>query len=123
MSVALKSIFLALSSLKLDPQVSFYSAFLQIAPSVKTDSYAEFVLPGMRIAIFVPKADSAYEFAAKSSGPMSLCLEVEDLERAIAHLKSIGHAPPGNIMHTSHGQEIYAYDPDGNRLILHQSPS
>ncbi|MBF2028247.1 MAG: VOC family protein [Oscillatoriales cyanobacterium C42_A2020_001] len=54
---------------------------------------------------------------------MSLCLEVESLERAIAHLSQLGCPPPGNILTASHGQEIYACDPDGNWLILHQSYS
>ncbi len=54
---------------------------------------------------------------------MSLCLEVSNLEDAIAHLKTLGYPPPGNISIASHGREIYAYDPDGNRLILHQNNS
>ncbi|MBA2747243.1 MAG: hypothetical protein H0U45_00545 [Tatlockia sp.] len=52
---------------------------------------------------------------------MSLCLEVEDLASAIAYLINIGYPPPGEIVTASHGKEIYACDPDGNRLILHQS--
>jgi hypothetical protein len=52
---------------------------------------------------------------------MSLCLEVSDLEDAIAHITALGFPPPGEILTASHGREIYAYDPDGNRLILHQS--
>ncbi|MBD0267928.1 MAG: VOC family protein, partial [Cyanobacteria bacterium Co-bin8] len=47
--------------------------------------------------------------------------EVVDLEGAIAHLTTLGYPPPGPVMIASHGREIYAYDPDGNRLILHQS--
>jgi len=54
---------------------------------------------------------------------MSLCLEVESLDAAIAHLSQLGCPPPGNILTASHGREIYAYDPDGNWLILHQSYS
>lgn len=123
MSVVLNHAFVALSSLQLARQIRFYSELLQMEPTVETHSYAEFRLAGLQIAIFVPKADNADEFKADSSGAMSLCLEVADLEAAIAHLKNIGHPPSGDIMQTSHGQEIYAYDPDGNRLILHQSPS
>ncbi|MEH2113797.1 VOC family protein [Nostoc sp.] len=52
---------------------------------------------------------------------ISLCLEVSNLEDAIAHLTSLGYPPPGEISIASHGREIYAYDPDGNRLILHQA--
>ena len=53
-------------------------------------------------------------------GGMSLCLEVKDLEGAIAHLVAIGYPTSGEIIVASHGREIYAYDPAGNRLILHQ---
>ncbi|MEH1788494.1 VOC family protein [Nostoc sp.] len=52
---------------------------------------------------------------------ISLCLEVGNLEDAIAHLRYLGYPPPGEISIASHGKEIYAYDPDGNRLILHQA--
>ena len=123
MPVVLNFAFVALASKQLDRQINFYSKLLQIEPNLKTDSYAEFHLPGLRIGLFVPKASHANEFRSDTSGPMSLCLEVDDLEGAIAHLKTLGHAPPSEIMQTSHGREIYAYDPDGNRLILHQSPS
>ncbi|EKQ68223.1 Glyoxalase/Bleomycin resistance protein/Dioxygenase superfamily [Leptolyngbyaceae cyanobacterium JSC-12] len=58
-----------------------------------------------------------------SSLGMSLCLEVENLEGAIAHLTQLGYPPPGEILTASHGREIYAYDPDGNWLILHQNYS
>ena len=51
----------------------------------------------------------------------AVCLEVADLERAIACLSELGYSPPGEIITASHGREIYAYDPTGNRLILHQS--
>ncbi len=52
---------------------------------------------------------------------MSLCLKVPDLEVAIAHLTRLGYPPPGEILTASHGREIYAYDPDGNWLVLHQA--
>lgn len=115
--------FVALSSLQVEQLAAFYSELLAIAPKPSTPTYAEFRLTGLRLAIFKPKADNATEFAAANSGAMSLCLEVGDLEAAIAHLTTLGYPPPAGVMHTSHGQEIYAYDPDGNRLILHQSPS
>lgn len=113
--------FIALASLQVERQVTFYRELLQVEPVPNTPAYAEFNLVGLRLAIFMPKADNAAEFTAKTSGAMSLCLEVKDLVGAIASLTTLGYPPPGSIMHTSHGQEIYAYDPDGNRLILHQS--
>lgn len=114
-------IFVTLASLQLEQLVGFYQGLLAIAPTLHTATYAEFHSVGLKLAIFTPKADQAAEFAAATSGSMSLCLEVDDLVEAIARLKNIGYLPPGNIMTTSHGQEIYAYDPDGNRLILHQA--
>ncbi|MEL6472038.1 MAG: hypothetical protein AAFQ74_20110 [Cyanobacteria bacterium J06623_4] len=127
MAFCLAEMFVALASVQLEVQVAFYSAFLTVDPAVQTASYAEFRLNGLRLAIFVPSAGNAAEFgcgqAAAAGSPMSLCLEVSDLEGAIAHLSAMGHAPPGKVMQASHGQEIYAYDPDGNRLILHQSLS
>lgn len=116
-------IFVTLASLQLAPLVSFYSDFLATSPALHTATYAEFQLSGLRLAIFTPKADHVAEFAAATSGAMSLCLEVGDLVGAIAQLKEIGYPPSSAIMTTSHGQEIYAYDPDGNRLIVHQSDS
>lgn len=113
-------VFIALASAQVSRQVKFYRSLLGSEPTLSRSTYAEFRLPGLRLAIFSPKAENAAEFAAASSGPMSLCVEVNDLAVAIAHLTALGYPPPGSIMHTSHGQEIYAYDPDGNRLILHQ---
>jgi hypothetical protein len=52
---------------------------------------------------------------------MSICFEVESLEKAIEHWSEIGYGARGEISQTSHGPEIYIYDPDGNRLIFHQS--
>ncbi|MEO0868443.1 MAG: VOC family protein [Cyanobacteria bacterium J06642_11] len=80
--------------------------------------YAEFMLPGCKLALFKP--GEVDEFAGKATS-MSLCLEVETLSEAISTLTNLGHTPPGEIIYASHGQEIYAYDPAGNRLILHQA--
>ncbi|MEL6553539.1 MAG: VOC family protein [Cyanobacteria bacterium J06621_11] len=121
MSIRAADAFVALASNQLAAQVEFYRALLNIEPVPCSDRYAEFRLRGLRLAIFVPKPDNASLFAADTSGAMSLCVEIEDLENAIAHLKAIGHSLNSSIMKASHGKEIYVYDPDGNRLILHQS--
>jgi hypothetical protein len=125
MNVSLKpaysEIFVALARTQIARQVNFYSTLLASSPKLQTASYAEFHLLGLRLALFTPKANHQLEFTAAHSGAMSLCLEVSDLERLIDHLKTLGYAPPGKIIYSSHGQEIYAYDPDGNRIILHQS--
>ena len=103
--------------------VEFYQKFLDCLPDrLIPGIYAEFVLVGgLRLGIFYPNTKNASEFARAAGSGLSLCLEVSDLEEAIARLQKLGHAPPGEIVTASHGREIYAYDPAGNRLILHQS--
>lgn len=103
--------------------VQFYQQLFGQAPHPYIPQvYAEFQLPGLRLGIFQPKATHQPEFAASSSGGMSLCLEVENLERAIDRLVQLGCPPPGTIIAAAHGREVYAYDPAGNRLILHETP-
>ncbi len=114
-------IFVVISTTDIQTLVEFYSQILQIQPAVyRPSAYAEFSLEKLRLGIFKPKPESQPEFANQSSS-MSLCLEVKNLERAIACLVEMGYSPPGEIIEASHGREIYAYDPTGNRLILHQS--
>jgi predicted enzyme related to lactoylglutathione lyase len=103
--------------------VEFYRLVLQQDPKpFSPDRYAEFHLPGLRLGIFSPQADHQQEFAHSEQSGFSLCLEVENLEMAIAQFQR------GNLkLHSceiqtaSHGREIYVYDPAGNRLILHES--
>jgi hypothetical protein len=114
--------FVTIASINCDNLVDFYTKFLVQKPVVLvTNVYAEFDLVGMRLGIFKPKNINESEFADVSKSKMSLCLEVSNLEDAIAHLTALGYPPPGKISIASHGREIYAYDPDGNRLILHQA--
>ncbi|NES94508.1 MAG: VOC family protein [Desertifilum sp. SIO1I2] len=102
--------------------VSFYGQLLNQSPQpCIANVYAEFQLPGLRLGIFEPKASDKGEFAGFTSGSMSLCLEVEHLESAIAHLTNLGYPPMGEIIQASHGREVYASDPEGNRLILHEA--
>lgn len=116
--------FLTLGSYRFEPLVLFYERLLeQKAQPYLPNRYAEFQLPGLRLGIFRPMVSHHLEFSQSSSSGMSVCLEVVDLEHAIAHLTALGCPPPGAITTASHGREIYAYDPDGNRLILHQSHS
>lgn len=120
--IALKTAFVALAVHDWDRAISFYQNLLGQAPALhQPQRYAEFHLPGLRMGLFFPQEDQAEVFAAASSGAMSLCLEVRDLKGAISHLTTLGYPPPGPILTASHGQEIYAYDPDGNRLIFHQA--
>jgi catechol 2,3-dioxygenase-like lactoylglutathione lyase family enzyme len=130
--------FVTIASVNFDKLVDFYTKLLEQKPVVLIPNvYAEFNLVSMRLGIFKPKKTNESEFAAISKdnqlldetlceyvynkSKISLCLEVSNLEDAIAHLTALGYAPPGAISIASHGREIYAYDPDGNRLILHQA--
>lgn len=101
--------------------VDFYIHILEKEPhKLIPNVYAEFKISNLSLGIFQPKQNHQSEFVANTKSTLSLCLEVSNLENAIAHLQSLGYPPPGNIATASHGREIYAYDPDGNRLILHQ---
>ncbi|BAU67313.1 glyoxalase/bleomycin resistance protein/dioxygenase [Stanieria sp. NIES-3757] len=102
--------------------IDFYRKLLSQEPKPYiSDVYGEFQLPGLRLGIFYPKISHQSEFNNSAHSGISICLEVENLENAIAHLNQIGYPPPGEIITASHGKEIYAYDPAGNRLILHQA--
>jgi len=115
--------FVSLASIHFENLVNFYQAILEQLPNPYIpNQYAEFQLQGgLNLGIFQPKSTHWSEFSQPKKSAMSLCLEVLDLNSAIAQLSSLGYPPPGNIVTASHGTEIYAYDPDGNRLILHCS--
>lgn len=114
--------FLTLATDNIHILVGFYSTLLEQKPEPHIPQvYAEFQLQGLRLGIFRPKNVIQPEFTNSMGSRMSLCLEVTDLAVAIARLTDMGYSPPGEIITASHGTEIYAYDPDNNRLILHQS--
>ncbi len=117
----IQTAFVTLAGENLSELVKFYQEFLGQMPGAHIpERYAEFMLPGCKLALFKPSSRHNAEFAGTAAS-MSLCLEVEDLENAISTLTNLGHPPPRNIIHASHGQEVYAYDPAGNRLILHRT--
>lgn len=123
MKLNYSDIFVTLSTDKIELMVDFYSQLLNQSPTIyQPPIYAEFQLEKLRLSIFQPKSERQAEFSNHSSS-MSLCLEVENLVQAIAHISALGYPPPGEIIEASHGREIYAYDPGKNRLILHQSPA
>jgi catechol-2,3-dioxygenase len=112
--------FVALGSIAINPLVSFYTQLLGQQPNpYQSGVYAEFRLPGLRLAIFLPKPDHHLEFNQFQTGSMSICLQVPNLAEVIRELKSFNY-PIGNIITASHGQELYVYDPDGNRLIFYE---
>ncbi len=111
-----------IATLNLEKLVFFYTHLLGKEPSdLIPNVYAEFQLPSIKLGIFQPKKNQFSEFETSTKSQMSLCLEVNDLESAIAHLTTLGYPPPGEIISNAHGREIYAYDPDNNRIILHHS--
>jgi len=114
--------FVTLAAADAETLIHFYSQLLQQQPLPHLPHvYAEFELSGLRLAIFKPRTQHQQEFGHSEQSGMSLCLEVENLDEAIAHLTNLGYPPPGEIIIASHGREVYGYDPAGNRLILHQS--
>lgn len=122
MTLQCSGAFVTLSAPEFDKMVQFYRKILSQQPNPHSPGrYAEFALPGLKLGIFRPKATHASGPSHSASAGMSLCLEVDNLEAAIAHFTRLGYPPPGSIKVASHGQEIDAYDPDGNRIILHQS--
>ena len=118
----LKSTFVTIATSKLETIVQFYTDLIGVEPeSYIPKVYAEFQLPNLRLGIFQPNETQLQEFDNTEKSPISLCFEVSLLESAIAHITALGYPPPGKIINASHGREIYAYDPDGNRLIFYQS--
>ncbi|MEH2184327.1 VOC family protein [Nostoc sp.] len=116
--------FVTIASVNCDNLVNFYTKLLKQKPVILIPNvYAKFNLVSMQLDIFKPKNinESEFETMSNAKSKISLCLEVSNLEDAIAHLTALGYPPPGEISIASHGREIYAYDPDGNRLILHQA--
>ncbi|MEM1366812.1 MAG: VOC family protein [Cyanobacteria bacterium P01_H01_bin.15] len=123
MTLGLKEIFLAIASDEVETLARFYAQLFSVSPNPHIpNSYANFQVAGMRIAIFKPISERATEFLQRvHPGPLSLCLEVESLEVAIAHWINQGNPAPSEVISASHGQEFYGLDPVGNRLIFHES--
>lgn len=122
MTINCTNALMTLATPDIDKLVNFYTRLLEQQPITNIPNvYAEFNLAGMRLGIFQPKQTHESEFQNAAKSKVSLCLEVNNLEAAIAHITNLGYPPPGEIAIASHGREIYAYDPDGNRLILHQA--
>jgi len=120
----LSEMFVTIASENLDALLVFYAQLLGITPTVHhSDRYGEFCLPGFKLVFFTPQESQRSEFLPVDKSAFSLCLEVGDLDAAIAQLTAIGYPPSGEILLTSHGREIYAYDPEGNRLIVHEARS
>jgi predicted enzyme related to lactoylglutathione lyase len=119
-----QGVFVALADLDGQTLTNFYGALFEQLPTIVIPNvYTEFEVAGLRIGLFRPSTLAQPEFAAPSSGSLSLWIEVASLEQAIAHLTELGYPPQGSIQEADHGREVYIYDPQGNRLILHESTS
>ncbi len=122
MSFQCTEAFVTIATVNFKELVDFYAQFLSQNPRNYTpNSYAEFQLSGLKLAIFKPKESHFTEFNDSFKSSVSLCLEVHDLDSVMYHLEELGHPPFSEITRASHGREVYAYDIDGNRIILHQS--
>ncbi|MBD2138446.1 VOC family protein [Anabaena sp. FACHB-1237] len=116
------NVFITIATNNIEKLVVFYVKLLEQKPQKLINNvYAEFQLSSLTLGIFQPQKNHQSEFFASNKSPISLCFEVTNLEKCISDLKLLGYPPVGKINIASHGYEIYAYDPDGNRLILHQS--
>lgn len=107
-----------IASTNFDNLWKFYAHLLTQQPQpFMPNVYAGFQLPGMTLGIFHPKDSRSF---TPGQGAISICLEVNDLELAISHADQPNCPPASAIITASHGREAYVYDPDGNRIILHQ---
>jgi predicted enzyme related to lactoylglutathione lyase len=105
---------------RLDSMVGFYRLLLGLEPDPwQPGRYAEFCLPGLILGLFTPHPQQRELFLPPSRS-LGLCLQVEDLagiyDGVVA--SQLGQLSP--LYTASHGREFYLYDPDGNRLIIHQ---
>jgi predicted enzyme related to lactoylglutathione lyase len=114
--------FVVIATVNLPSLVEFYVQLLQQQPKTYLPNiYAEFDLVGLQLGIFVPKPNHRQEFSYSQQTSLSICLEVDNLEETIVYLRTINYPRQPEISIASHGRETYIYDPDGNRLILHQN--
>ena len=60
------------------------------------------------------------EAPSQSSSFRHICLEVEDLEAAVAKLRGQGLEVPDPALGSDNTWQVWLSDPDGNRIELHQ---
>ena len=100
---------------------AFYRSLLGEPVRSLGTGYWEFELVGgLRLGVFRPQPGQDDRFGGGSSGDFSLCLEVVNLEQAIARATDCGATVQQPIRIASHGREVDAIDPAGNRLILYE---
>jgi predicted enzyme related to lactoylglutathione lyase len=110
-----------IAAVDFDRLLAFYSILLQQEPQpYQPNVYGGFKVAGLDLGIFKPKAINNTEFVQQGGGAISLCLSVSNLEVVLSHLAAAGYPQTAAVLTASHGRELYIYDPDGNRVILHQ---
>ncbi|HTL90104.1 MAG TPA: VOC family protein [Leptolyngbya sp.] len=117
----IQNAWVTIAAVQFDRSVAFYRHLFQQEPhSFTPGKYAEFKAFGIRLGIYRPTMEESPEKAPITLFPaVSLCVQIENLERAIARLDQVD-AYVGEVRSVSHGREAYAYDPDGNRIILYE---
>jgi predicted enzyme related to lactoylglutathione lyase len=111
-----------IGAIEFDRVVDFYRLLLDRSPQpFIPDSYAEFQIANtLRLGIFLPSSTHRSQFDRSEFSGLSICLEVNSILSTLELLAQAGYPVDGEIITASHGQEIYIYDPSGNRSILHQ---
>lgn len=126
MAIAYTEAFIAIGASDFPAVVDFYRRLFGREPDERIrDVYAAFRPPGLHLGIFAPNGANRSEFANPPGvgGGLSLVLGVADVDRARQELAALNPLrPPGPIESTRHGREFYAYDPDGNRVIVVERP-
>jgi predicted enzyme related to lactoylglutathione lyase len=107
---------------KIEESVNFYQKLFGYPPNkYQKNIYAEFNLQDFTLGIFKPRTGEEEDFCnPDKKSRMSICLEVEDLELAIANLQDFGYPHIIKIKEGSTMRETYVQDPSGNRIIIYQ---
>jgi predicted enzyme related to lactoylglutathione lyase len=110
-----------IATINFDRMVEFYAELLQQSPEpYRPAVYGGFRLPGLELGIFRPSENRQAEFTPPSHS-LSICIELLNLDEAFAELSQLDNIQISALITASHGREFYITDPDGNRIILHQT--
>lgn len=113
--------FVALGSPNFAATMAFYEGLTGQPPQAyRPDRYGEFFLGDLKIAIFRPHPDHCTQFR-QPAGSMGLCVPVPDLDQTLERLRDLPGARWGEVQVSSHGREVYCFDPAENRLIFYQA--
>lgn len=97
--------------------LTFYRNLLQLEPQVlQPGRYAEFRLADCTISLYKPRLEETPTAEGNPYPSLGICLHVDSLQAALAQLNLVNHG----IQASSHGREVYLYDPNGNRIILYE---